>query len=133
MNILKGQIETVKERNNLSLVSIKVGQIRLSSIVIDTLDTAPYLKPGNNVSVIFKETEVIIGKGKDHKVSLQNKFEGHVESIETGDLLSKLSLSTKVGKIISVITTNAVDQLQLKKGSEITAMVKTNEIMLQHD
>lgn len=133
MNILKGEIETVKERNNLSLVSIKVGQIRLSSIVIDTSDTAPYLKPGNSVSVIFKETEVIIGKGKDHKVSLQNKLEGHVESIETGDLLSKLTLSTMVGKIISVITTNAVDQLHLKKGSEITAMVKTNEIMLQHD
>ena len=133
MNILKGEIEKIIIQDNLSLVGIMVGNIRLSAIVIDTPESEAYLKTGNAVNVIFKETEVIIGKGKDHQVSLQNKLEGYVDSIEMGDLLCRLTLDTTVGKIVSVITKNAVDQLHLKKGSEITAMIKTNEMMLQHD
>ena len=133
MNILKGEIEKLTVRNNLTLVGINVGKSSLSSIVIDTPESAPYLKIGNTINVIFKETEVIIGRGKVQAISLQNKLEGHVESIETGDLLSRLILNTTAGRIISVITTNAVNQLELKNGTEITAMIKTNEMMLQHD
>jgi molybdate transport system regulatory protein len=133
MNTLEGKIEKITTKNNLTLVGIKVGDVHLSAIVIDTPETVPHLKEGNAIHVIFKETEVILGSGKDHHISLQNKLEGYVDSIETGDLLSRLILDTTVGKIVSVITTNAVNQLQLKRGSEITAMIKTNEMMLQHD
>src|SRR5690606_129426 len=130
MNILKGKIEYITVNKNLSLVSVNVNGQLISAIVIDNPETAPYLEQGNSIKIIFKETEVIIGKGKTDNISLQNKFTGTVESIETGELLSKLTLNTTIGKIISIITTNAVNQLELKKDSEITAMVKTNEIML---
>ena len=130
MNILKGEIESVTVKKSLSLVKIKIGPFHLTSIVIDTPESSTYLSPGNAVNAIFKETEVIIGKGKNHQISLQNKLTGTITSIESGDLLSKVSLETEVGKIVSVITTNAVNQLQLTVGSEVTAMVKTNEVML---
>jgi len=130
MNVLKGKIEYITVNKNLSLISVNVNGQLLSAIVIDNPETAPYLKQGNSIKIIFKETEVIIGKEKTDNISLQNKFTGTVESIETGELLSKLTLNTTIGKIISIITTNAVNQLELKKDSEITAMVKTNEIML---
>ena len=130
MNILKGEIESVTVRKSLSLVKIKVGNFHLTTIVIDTPESSPYLHPGNSVNAIFKETEVIIGKGNDHQISLQNKLTGTIESIESGDILSKVTLETEVGKIVSVITTNAVTQLQLTIGVEVTAMVKTNEVML---
>ena len=39
-------------------------------------------------------------------------------------------MDTDAGKVVSVITTNAVNELQLKPGTQITAMIKTNEIML---
>ena len=130
MNILKGEIESVTVKKSLSLVKIKIGPFHLTSIVIDTPESSTYLSPGNAVNAIFKETEVIIGKGNNHQISLQNKLPGTITSIESGDLLSKVSLETEVGKIVSVITTNAVNQLQLTVGSEVTAMVKTNEVML---
>ena len=130
MNVLKGEIESLTVKNSLSLVKIKVGPFHLTSIVIDTPETASYLHEGGAVNVIFKETEVIIGKGTAHPISLQNKFTGTISSIESGDLLSRVRLDTKVGNIVSVITTNAVNQLQLTEGSEVTAMVKTNEVML---
>ncbi len=130
MNVLNGEIESLTSKDQLTLVGIKVGQARLSAIVIDTPETAPYLKIGNPINVIFKETEVIIGKGVTHQISLQNRLVGKVKTIESGELLSKLELDTTAGKITSVITTNAVNELQLQEGTEITAMIKTNEIML---
>lgn len=130
MNILIGKIEEIKVNGSLSLIHVRVEQTILSTIVIDTPKTTSYLQLGNTVKVIFKETEVIIGKGTHHTISLQNKLTGKIESIEPGELLSKLTLDTSAGKVTSIITTNAVNNLQLKKDSEVTAMIKTNELML---
>lgn len=130
MNILRGEIASVEIMKSLSLVKIMVGPYQITSIVIDTPDSSDYLKIGKQVKVIFKETEVILGVGNGHKISLQNKLEGKVTSIESGELLSKIVMTTEVGEIVSVITTNAVNQLKLKIGSPVTAMVKTNEVML---
>ncbi len=130
MNILNGIIEEITVNGALSLTCIQVGDTRFTVIVIDTPETVSYLKVGNPIHVIFKETEVIIGNGTGHQISLQNKLAGHVHSIESGELLSKIVLETSAGKITSIITTNAVKQLKLKEGNEVTAMIKTNEIMI---
>ena len=133
MNILKGVIDEITVRENLSLVGLLVKSIHLTAIVIDTPESDSHLLIGKSINIIFKETEVIIGKGKNHNISLQNKIEGKIISIESGDLLSRLTLDTVAGEIISVITTKAVDQLKLENNSQVTAMIKTNEIMLEYD
>jgi len=130
MNILKGTIEKLTISGSLTLIGIKVNTIDMSAIVIDTPKTAPYLKIGNTITVVFKETEVIIGKGNTDEISLRNKFKGTIEVLESKELLSKLIIKTNVGKISSIITTNAVKQLKLELGTAVTAMVKTNEILI---
>lgn len=130
MNILKGNIEKLTVSGSLTLIGIKVNNIDMSAIVIDTPETASYLKVGNSITAVFKETEVIIGKGNTYEISLRNKFEGTIDNIESGELLSKLTINTLVGKIKSIITTNAVNQLNLKIGTVVTAMIKTNEILI---
>jgi len=133
MNILKGKIDSVNENGQLSLVKVSVGKLTFTAIVIDTPGSAPYLSSGNDVNVIFKETEVIISTGQRPQISLQNKIPGIVHSIESGELLSKLVLETEVGRIKSIITHRAVSQLELEVGSKVVAMIKTNEIMLSND
>lgn len=130
MNVLKGIIEKISVSGSLTLLGIKVKDIPMSAIVIDTPETAPYLKPKAHITVVFKETEVIIAKGNTDQISMRNKFKGIISVVESKELLSKLTIDTSVGKITSIITTNAVNQLELEKGIEVTAMVKTNEIML---
>lgn len=130
MNILNGEIESIQVNGSLSLVKIRLGEVRLTSIVIDTPDSSNYLKVQNKVKVIFKETEVILGKGENLPISLQNKIVGQVESIESGELLSKVILKTAAGTVTSIITTNAVKQLEITLNSKVTAMIKTNEMML---
>lgn len=130
MNSLKGTIEKITVSGSLTLIGINVENISMSAIVIDTPDTAPYLKQGSKVNVIFKETEVIIGKGNTDGISMRNKLKGNISSIESKELLSKLTIETTVGPVSSIITTNAVKALNLSKGSKVTAMIKTNEILL---
>ena len=131
MNILNGIIREVITSDHLSLVRVDIDTSLLSAIVIDTPESCDYLKKGHAVQVIFKETEVVIGKGADHKnISLRNKLTGTIGSIEKGDLLSKISMITNVGPVVSIITTASVEQLNLAKGDVVTGMIKTNEVML---
>lgn len=130
MNTLIGEIVEITEHNSLTLVRAEVNSIALTAVVLDTPSTADYLKIGNKVNIIFKETEVIIATGAALKISLQNRFKGPVKSIEFGELLSKVVVASAAGEITSIITTNATKQLELESGTEVTALVKTNEMML---
>ena len=130
MNSLKGEIEQIDISGNLSLVGIKVGECQFKSIVVETPETVDYLKVGGAVDVLFKETEVIIGIGENMQISLRNKMISTITAIEKGKLLAKLVLQTNAGKVISIITSNAVEKLNLKEGTQVMAMVKTNEILL---
>jgi molybdate transport system regulatory protein len=130
MNRLKGEIISINSEGNLSLVAISYGGITLKSIIIEKPGTAPYLKSGHPVNILFKETEVVIGKNIDHPISIQNRIPCTVSFIERGKLLSKVAMKSSSDEIISVISTHAVDQLALQKGDAVLAMIKTNEIML---
>ena len=130
MNIVNGKIVSVESNGELSLVRLSSGGLKFTSIVIDTPETASYLQPDNSVQIIFKENEVILSNGADCSISLQNKMQGEIIKIDSDKLLSKIVMSTPVGNITSIITTNAVKQLDLYPGKNIVAMVKTNEIML---
>lgn len=131
MNSLQGIIEDVEVSGNLSLVTIKVKKCVFKSIVIETPETANYLRKDGKINVLFKETEVIIGKDEKMQISLRNKMLGLIKSVESGSLLSKLVIDTNAGEIISIITTNAVKNLGLAVGSSVLAMVKTNEVLLE--
>ncbi len=128
--MLNGNIAEVRVNGELSIVRVDAGGHLLSCIVIDTPETADYLVVGEAVKVIFKETEVIIGTGSTEGISLRNKFRGQVVRIDSDILLSKLTIETPVGAITSIITSNAVAELGIRVGSEVTAMVKTNELIL---
>ncbi len=131
MNKLSGQIEAIEVSGSLSIVSVDIqGYVTLKAVVIETPETADYLRMGHEIHVLFKETEVVIGTDATHAISLQNRIRGVIQRIEQGKLLSKILIQTPMGGIISIISTNAVRQLGLKEGVRVLAMVKLNEMML---
>lgn len=130
MNKLQGNIKEIETSGSFSVVSVAIGDLLLRTIVIETPETASYLKPGNQVEVLFKETEVVIGVGSSPAVSLRNRIKGQIVDLERGKLISRLLIQTDVGKISSVISTESVDELNLAAGSEVLVMIKLNEIML---
>ncbi len=131
MNSLNGHIVEIEVSGSLSLVSVQIHEeLRLKAIIIETPDTAAYLDIGHPIRVLFKETEVVIGNEGDHQISLQNRIPGTVSRIETGRLLSNVFVQTAAGESQAVISTNAVNQLDLQADTTVVAMIKLNEIML---
>jgi molybdate transport system regulatory protein len=130
MNELSGKIEKVSGSGNLVLVIVRVGNLLFKSIEIETPESAASLKEGAPIKLFFKETEVIIATGEVSPISLQNRIPGTVKKVEEGAFIAKLTIATEVGDIESVITTKAVQTLQAFPGAAVTALIKTNEMML---
>lgn len=131
MNKFSGRISDIQVSGSLSLVAVKLSEsLTLKAIIIATPATTDYLKLGNAINILFKETEVVMGTAAEHAISLQNRIPATVSQIEQGQLICKLRLQTEMGEIISIISTNAVKNLALKVNSKVMAMIKLNEMML---
>jgi molybdopterin-binding protein len=116
----------------MSLVTLRSGkELILKAIVIETPETAEYLVMGRIINVLFKDTEVVIGTGHTHAISLQNRIPGRISAIEHGKLLSRLYIDTEAGSLQSVISSDSVERLSLGTSSEVIAMIKLNEMMLE--
>lgn len=131
MNRFRGHIGAIEVSGGLSLVTVAItDKLQLKAIVIETPETARYLKHGQPVEVLFKETEVVVAGPGEHRISLQNRIPGVITEIEKGQLLSRLRIDTEVGELRAVISSNAVSQLGLRPSASVIAMIKLNETML---
>jgi len=132
VNSFNGHIKTIEVNGNLSLVRVSITpKLQLKAIVIDTPETAAYLQPEASITVLFKETEVIIATAEVPEISLQNRIPASIVSIDQGKLLTKLKLQSDAGMFTSIISTDSALRLQLKEKMTVIAMIKLNEVMLR--
>ena len=129
MNRLKGQISGLKTFEDLTLLKIDVVNTVVKSIIIDDSIESQF-SVGKSVEILFKETELIISKNNTDLISLQNQFECIITALNKGELLSQISLDFMGQNLSSIITTHSVGKLNLEEGDKVTALVKTNEIMV---
>jgi len=63
-------------------------------------------------------------------INVRNQFKGKVREIVRGDAVSEVDVDTPAGIVTSVITTRSVDELGLKPGVEVVALVKSTEVSI---
>jgi molybdopterin-binding protein len=63
-------------------------------------------------------------------LSARNHLPGIVEDITLGDVLAHVMVRVGENVIESVITRRSADEMGLKKGDQITAVVKATEVMI---
>ncbi|MFA9441727.1 MAG: TOBE domain-containing protein [Rhodocyclaceae bacterium] len=63
-------------------------------------------------------------------INVRNQFRGKVKEIVRGDVVSEVDVETSSGIVTSVITTRSVDELGLKVGREVVALVKSTEVSI---
>ena len=88
----------------------------------------------------YKQVESYLGKVlsnssslevKGLKLSARNRFKGKVVSVEKGVITAKVKVEVKVPvTITAVITKEAVEDLDIKVGEEVEAIVKSTEVMI---
>ncbi|MBV6484033.1 MAG: TOBE domain-containing protein [Bacteroidia bacterium] len=131
MNILNGKIVEIKQSGALLLVKIENNNTLFTSIIIEDSEQNKQLEIGKNVRFSFKETEVIISKTSELKISLQNQIHCKVTAIAIGELLAEIILNFNQQLITSLITANACNQLGLQVNDDVVALIKTNEINIR--
>ena len=63
-------------------------------------------------------------------LSARNHLEGTIEEIQMGDVLAHVTVRTGNSLIESVITRRSAEEMGLKKGDAVTAVVKATEVMI---
>jgi molybdopterin-binding protein len=69
----------------------------------------------------------------DMKISARNQLRGEVEAIVLGAVTAKVTVRVGENLIESVITRQSVEDLNIKVGDEVVAVIKSTEIMLMVD
>lgn len=67
------------------------------------------------------------------KISARNQLKGTVRSIRRGEAIANVELDVAGNRLVASITAEAVDELGLSEGSEITALIKASDVMLAID
>ena len=95
---------------------------------------------GRSVLAEYNQLESYFGKVlsnsgslevKGVKLSARNRFKGKVLAVEKGVITAKVKVEVKMPvTVTAVITKDAVDDLDIKVGDEVEAIVKSTEVMI---
>ena len=67
------------------------------------------------------------------KISARNQLRGTVEEILLGTVTAKVSVRVGANLIESVITRQSVEEMGIKEGDTVTALIKSTEVMIMTD
>lgn len=74
---------------------------------------------------------VFVVGGDVVKLSARNQFKGKIVAVEKGVITAEVKIEIKMPvTITAVITKEAVEELNLKVGDEVTAIMKSTEVMI---
>jgi molybdopterin-binding protein len=66
-------------------------------------------------------------------LSARNRLAGKVEEIQFGGVMAHVVVRVGKNLIESVITKRSADEMKLKVGDEVSAIIKSTEVMLEKD
>jgi molybdopterin-binding protein len=64
------------------------------------------------------------------KISARNQLKGTVRGIRRGEAIANVELDVGGHRVVASITVEAVDELGLSEGSDVTAVIKASDVML---
>jgi len=95
---------------------------------------------GENLLKEYRRAEAYVGEvleDKEYwvaaglKISARNRLKGTVKTVDKGDIIAKIKLEIKTpATITALISREAVDDLNIKAGDSVEAVIKATEIMI---
>jgi molybdopterin-binding protein len=67
------------------------------------------------------------------RLSARNQIPARVIGINAGEAIANVELEANGARLMASITVEAVQQLGLKEGSEVTAVIKASDVILATD
>ena len=64
------------------------------------------------------------------KISGRNQLKAVVKEVVEGEVMAKVVLDYKGERIVSVVTVDSIEELNVKPGDNIIALIKSTSVML---
>ncbi len=64
------------------------------------------------------------------KISARNRLAGTVTSVTRGEAIANVTLDVAGQRLVASITVEAVDELGIREGSSVTAVIKASDVMI---
>jgi molybdopterin-binding protein len=73
------------------------------------------------------------GPGAEHHISARNRFGGVVREVRVEGLMAKVELVIAEPAVLTaIVTADAVEELGLKPGDHVVAVIKSTSVMVEH-
>lgn len=130
-NQIQAQVISVESANvNAKIhLRLKSGQVLVSVITKEAVENL-HIEEKQTVTAIFKSSSVLLSTLEDEK-SEENRLKGIVTKIDTD--IENAKVLVDIGNhdtIVSVVSKDVLEKMELKEGSSVMAMIKANDIML---
>ena len=132
-NQIAGKVTTIQSGTAMSVVTISSNEHQLVSAITNEAVKELGLKKDDSVVALIKSTETLLVKGElpRAKISARNKISGRVAEIQKGNAMASVTIDAGALRLTSVVTRQAIDDLQLADGDAVTALFKATEVVLQ--
>lgn len=67
------------------------------------------------------------------KESIRNQLPGTVKSIVSDTVASEVIIESAAGEIASIVTTRSVEEMELKVGDKVFALIKATNVSIRKD
>ncbi len=65
--------------------------------------------------------------------SIRNRLPGTIEKITSDKVVSEVVIRTAAGNVTSIITTGSVQEMNLKEGDTVFAIIKATEVSVEKE
>ncbi len=132
-NRLSGTIVNVTQGQIHAHVQILWKDTPLSVIITRASCEDMHLSTGDTISVLIKGTDIMLAKSFSGMLSARNRVKGVVKEIIQGDVLSKVFVESQGDMLHAIITNTSLKEMNLQEGNEVTAIVKSTELILSKE
>ena len=135
-NVLKGTITDVEIGAVSGVVSIKVGETALTSIITMEAIHDLGLKKGMTAYAVIKASHVMFARVDEplNNLSARNQLVGTVTTVRPGKTDGRVSLTLADGNIITgSVFNDMIGELGLEVGNKAVAIVKSTDLMIGVD
>ena len=132
-NLFRGQVTALREGPVNAEVELTTATgDRIVATVTDASIKSLAIAVGKEAVAIIKAPWVVLMTGRaEFRFSARNQLAGQVARISRGAINSQVAITLAGGGTLwAVVTNEAVDELKLSVGGDVTAMFKASHVLL---
>ncbi|MGW1008131.1 TOBE domain-containing protein [Streptomyces sp. NPDC002520] len=130
-NQLPGTVTAVRPGEVMATVKVRLsgGQDLTAAITLEAVRDLG-LAEGTSVRALVKSTEVSLATQPLQHISIRNQLPGTVSEVTSGAAMATVKVAVDGGVLTSSITHESADDLGLKAGDPVVALIKSTEVAL---